>query len=445
MNRVLAFLEEKFMPFAGKLAGQRHLQALRDGIILAMPFIIIGSLFLIVAYLPYIGSDPDRMYLITNEAIRAKILLPVASTFDIMALIAALGVAYRLAEKYDLDSITAAAISLAGFLTATPFLVEHTLTDGSVVEVSGAIPAVMMGSNGLFVALLIGILSTEIYRFIVKKNIVIKMPDGVPPAVSKSFVALIPGFVVVALVWVIRLIVEALGIESIHDIVGIVLGAPLGMLGDTLIGSIIAMGVVQLLWSTGLHGMNIVNSVMSPIWLQNTGENQAVYVATNGTGELPNIFTAQFFDVFVNIGGSGATLGLVILMLLWAKSKQMKQIGRLSAGPGLFMINEPVVFGVPIVLNPMLIIPFFIVPLVNVITTYVAMEWGLVAKPNGVAIPWTTPPIIGGFLATNSISGSIMQVFNIVVGFFIYLPFFKLWDNLKKKEELASESQENGA
>lgn len=432
-----------FMNVAGRMAGQRHLNALKDGIILTMPLIIIGSFFLILGFLPIPGYNEFMAGMFGDQWL-TKLLYPVDATFNMMGLIAAFGIAYRLAERYGLDAITAGAISLCAFLLATPFQVPF-MGEGATeaVMVGGAIPVALMGSKGLFVAMILAIFSTEVYRFIVQKDIVIKMPDGVPPAVAKSFVALIPGFIVIASVWVVRLVVEYFGINSIHDIVTLVLGKPLGLLGGTLIGSVIAIGLVQLLWSAGLHGMNIVGGVMTPVWLQNTGENMEAFKAGE---ELPHIFTQQFFEIFVNVGGSGATFGLVLLMLLWSKSKQMKELGKLSAGPGTFMINEPVVFGTPIVMNPLLVIPFFLAPIANVIMTYFAMDLGLVAKPAGVAIPWTTPPIIGGFLATGGhISGGVMQLVNIVVGFFIYLPFFKIWDKQKFIEEGGTEKAGSAA
>jgi len=446
MKKFLAFLENYFMPFAAKLAGQKHLSALKDGIILTMPLIIIGSVFLILGYLPIPGYA-DFMANIFGDAWLTKLSYPVDATFNMMGLIAAFGIAYRLAEKYDIDAITAGAISLAAFLLATPFNVPF-LADGAkeAVQVGGAIPVALMGSKGLFVAMVIAMLSTEIYRLIVQKNIVIKMPDGVPPAVSKSFVALIPGFVVITVVWVIRLLIEYLNAKgyfdaaSIHDIVGTVLGGPLGVLGSSLIGSIIAYMLIMMLWSAGLHGTNIVGGVMNPIWLSNTDENRIAFQAGK---ELPNIFTSQFFEVFINIGGTGATFGLLLLMVFWAKSKQMKELGKLSGGSGTFNVNEPIIYGTPIVMNPLLVIPFFLTPIVLIVVTYLAMSTGIVAKPAGIAIPWTTPPIIGGYLATGGhISGAIMQAVSIVISFFMYLPFFKMWDKLKKKEEAEAEQVE---
>uniref|UniRef100_UPI003703BC53 PTS sugar transporter subunit IIC n=1 Tax=Robertmurraya sp. TaxID=2837525 RepID=UPI003703BC53 len=266
-----------------------------------------------------------------------------------------------------------------------------------------------------------------------KKNIVIKMPDSVPPAVSKSFVALVPGFIVITIIFLIRLVIEYFGISSIHDVVQLVLGKPLGLLGGSLIGSIVAYMLIMMLWSAGLHGTNIVAGVLSPVWLMATEENQIAFRAGE---ELPNIFTSQFFEVFVNIGGTGATFGLAMLMLFWAKSQQMKALGKLSAGPGTFMINEPIIFGTPIVMNPLLIVPFFLTPIVLIVVTYYSMKLGLVAKPAGIAIPWTTPPIIGGYLATGGkISGAVMQAVNVVIALAIYFPFFRMWDKMKQQEE----------
>ncbi|PAE37884.1 PTS cellobiose transporter subunit IIC [Bacillus sp. 7884-1] len=441
MSKINNILENKIMPVAGRIAAQRHLQALRDGLILTMPLIIVGSLFLILGFIPIPGYA-DFMAGIFGEAWLSKLLYPVGATFDIMALIAAFGIAYRLAEKYGLDALSAGAISVAAFLLATPYQVSF-LPEGAkeAILVGGAIPTALMGSKGLFVAMLVAMLSTEIYRFVVQRNIVIRMPDGVPPAVSKSFIALIPGFFVIAIIWILRLIIEQTSFASLHNIVGELLGKPLGVLGGSLIGSLVAVLLIQLLWSCGLHGASIVGGVMGPIWLSSMDTNR---IAFQDGQNLPNIFTQQFFDIFIYVGGSGATLALVIAMLFWAKSQQMKQLGRLAIGPGLFNINEPITFGMPIVMNPLMIVPFILAPLVMVITTYIAMSTGLVAKPAGIAVPWTMPPIIGGYLAAGGkVSGAILQIVNFVICFGIYYPFFKMWDRQKLAEERGVSSDKN--
>lgn len=180
MNKVNQILEEKVMPIAGRIAGQRHLQALRDGIILTMPLIIIGSFFLIIGNLPIPGYA-EFMAKTFGSSWSEKLAYPVDATFEIMGLVAAFGIAYRLAEKYGVDALSAGAISLAAFLLATPYQVPFT-PDGSVKEVmvGGGIPLSLMGSKGLFVAMIIAMVSTEIYRLIIQRNLVFKMPDGVP-------------------------------------------------------------------------------------------------------------------------------------------------------------------------------------------------------------------------------------------------------------------------
>lgn len=437
MQAFITFLENKFMPIAGRVADQKHLQAVRDGIILTMPLLIIGSLFLIIGNLPFSGYG-DFMASMFGPSWNAKLSYPVNATFDIMSLIAAFGVAYRLAEKYKVDPLAAGAVSVSAFLLATPFTVSFTPEGATeALKVGGAIPAVLMGSQGLFVAMLIAILSTEIYRYFIQRNIVIKLPDGVPPAVSKSFVALIPAFFVVVVVWIFRLIIENTSFESVHNIISKILAAPLSALGGSLFGAIIASLLIHLLWTAGIHGAAIVGGIMSPIWLSLMDQNRIAFQAGQ---ELPNVITTQFFDLWIHAGGSGATLALVVLMIFSARSQQMKSLGRLSIAPGLFNINEPVTFGMPIVMNPLLIIPFILAPITLVIVTYFAMSTGLVAKPSGIAVPWTTPPIISGYLATGGkISGAVLQLVNFVVSMAIYYPFFRMWDKQKLAEEKAAQ------
>ncbi|NGQ97345.1 PTS cellobiose transporter subunit IIC [Brevibacillus sp. SYP-B805] len=433
MNAFISFLENRFMPVAGRIAEQKHLQAVRDGIILALPLLIIGSLFLILGFLPIPGYN-EFMAGVFGEKWLSKLLYPVNATFDIMAIIVSFGVAYRLAEKYKVDPLASGAISLAAFLLATPYVVKFTPEGATeAVDVGGAIPVALMGSQGLFVAMILALLSTEIYRKIIQKNIVIKLPDGVPPSVARSFVALIPAFFVILTVWLIRMIIEVTPFESVHNIVSKILASPLNALGGTLIGAIVAVILVHLLWSAGIHGAAIVGGVMGPIWLSLMDQNRIAFQAGQ---EPPNVITQQFFDLWIYAGGSGATLAMVILMLTIAKSEQMKSIGRVSIAPGLFNINEPVTFGMPVVMNPILIIPFILAPVVLVIVTYLAMASGLVAKPSGIAVPWTTPPIISGYLATGGkISGSILQLINFFISMAIYYPFFRMWDQQKFAEE----------
>lgn len=427
----MAIIEDKILPLAGKIGTQRHLKAIRDGIVLTMPLIVIGSIFLILAYLP-INSYTNFMNTTFGDDWVAKLSYPVGASFNIMSLVTVFGIAYHLANSYKVEPLGAGAIALSTFLLVTPYNVPLTLNSGETVIASG-IPLSASGSQGLFVALIIGLLSTEIYRFCIQKNWTIKMPAGVPSAVSKSFSALIPGFFAIVIFWVIRLLIEQTSFESIHTIIKEILQEPLSNLTGSLAGIIVIVLLIHLFWAVGIHGANVVGAVVSPILLSAMGANLEAYQA--GT-PLPEIVTQQFIDIFVFIGGSGSTLALVVAMMFVAKSKQAKTLSKLSLPAGLFNINEPIIFGMPIVLNPLLLIPFLLTPVVLVITSYLAINWGWVPRLPGIAVPWTMPPIFGGWLVTGgSFSGVVLQLVNFVIAFFIYLPFLKAWDKLNLKQE----------
>ncbi|TGA98486.1 PTS cellobiose transporter subunit IIC [Sporolactobacillus shoreae] len=415
-----SFIDEKLLPIAGKIASQRHLVALRDGIMLAMPLIIIGSLFLIIANFP-IPAYQNFMAGIFGKDWATVAQYPVNATFSIMGLVAAFGIAYYLAQSYKVDPLSSGIISVAAFLLAIPL---DKLSD---------VPLALLGSQGLFMAIIFGLCSAEIYRFFIQKNITIKMPDSVPPAVSKSFSALIPGFAVVVLVWLLRILVEHTSIGSIPNVITSVIGKPLSMVGGSYGGSLVAEFAIVFLWSFGIHGANIVGGIMAPIWY---GAMDANRVAFQAHQVLPNIVTQQIFDNFINLGGSGTTLALAFMIAFLAKSQQLKALGKLVVGPAIFNINEPILFGLPIVMNPMMIIPFVLTPIVVLTTTYFSMKFGWVSLTAGIAVPWTTPPIISGYLATGGhISGAIIQAVNIVLSFFIYYPFFRAVDRQKLREE----------
>ncbi|KGL38726.1 PTS system, cellobiose-specific IIC component [Listeria newyorkensis] len=444
MNKFYAFLENRLAPVAAKLSAQRHLASVRDGIMLAMPFLIIGSVFMIIQYLPIPGYE-DFMANIFGSQWQVKLGYPVEASYNIMAILACFGVAYRLAEKYKTaDPLMSGAVALVSFILTIPQITSFT-PEGSktAYDVGGVIPTILTGSQGLFVAIVIALGATEIFRVIFEKNWVIKMPDGVPEAVGKSFIALIPGFITITTVWILRLLIELTPFSSINEIISTVIGIPMHYIGSTLPGMIVTVIIIALLWSIGLHGDAIIGAFTNPVWLANMDENRAAFQAGK---ELPNVVTQQFYELWIVPGGTGALLGLVILLFWRAKSKQMKQLAKISGPASVFNISEPIVFGVPIVLNPYFIIPFVLTPVLLVIMTYFGMESGLVAKPAGIALPWTTPPIISGFLATGGkISGSIMQIINILVAMLIYWPFFKVWDAQKYKEEQALTNEEVGS
>lgn len=429
MKKVNEILEEKMLPIAAKLGSNKVLISIRDGITLSMPLIIIGSLFLIIASFPI---DAWTTWL-TNVGIDGYLWKGVDSSFGLMGLVASFGIANSLARQHKVDGISAGIIALSSFIVVTPFVKG---------ESGAGIPVGYMGSKGLFVAMAIGITSALIFKWFIKRNIQIKLPDSVPPAVSRSFSALIPGVAIITLWLVIYAVFDMTNIGNVHDLMLKVLGGPLGLIGNNIFGTVIAILLNSLFWFVGIHGGNVVNSILNPIWLMNSDANRLIFQADK-TAHLPNIITAQFMDNFVYMGGGGATIGLVIVIAIVARRKKSSQISKAMAPitltPGIFNINEPAMFGLPVVMNISLLIPFILAPIANAVISYLAMASGLVATTTGIAASWTMPPIISGFLTTGGhISGAILQLVCIIIDVAIYWYFYQSVE----KQNLALESKE---
>ncbi|MBM7616567.1 PTS system cellobiose-specific IIC component [Weissella uvarum] len=425
-DKVTKFLEKYLQPIGVKLAANKPLNAIRDGIALSMPLVIVGSMALLIAN--GFSIEPFKNWLVDNGIFDWLVKITNAS-FGLIGLVAAFGIAYRYAESHGTDALSAGILSLASF-----FLVTPDLTTGGKEPQTG-IAYSHLGAGGLFAAIIVALVSTAIFNWFVKRDIRIKMPDGVPPAVSNSFAALIPGFVIIIFWGLVYAGLKMTPFGDIHQILQVVLGRPLGAFGGSLIGAIVVTILTSLLWFIGIHGGNITGAIMSPIWLGLMAENLKVYQA-HPNATMPHMVTQPFMDFFVYLGGGGATLGLVCAMWLVAKSARYKTLEKLITPPGLFNINEPTMFGVPVVLNVSLIIPFVLVPVINAIITYVAMSTGIVHATVGVMVPWVTPPIISGFLATGShISGTVLQIVLLVIDTALYLPFMRNVDRVELKNE----------
>lgn len=297
-------------------------------------------------------------------------------------------------------------------------------------------PTTYMAAQGLFVAIVLGLLNGYVYAWFINRDIQIKLPDSVPPAVARSFSAIIPGAVIITFWLIIFGLLDTFGLPNIHAIAQVVLGKPLGLLGNNIFGTMILVTLNSLFWFVGIHGGNVVNSVMQPVWLANLDANREAYQAGL---ELPHIFTSSFMDNFVYIGGGGATLGLVLVLGYLARKKktsqQTKVLAPITVVPGLFNINEPTMFGLPIVLNVLLVVPFVLAPIVKVIVAYFAMASGLVPFTRTVAT-WTMPIIISGFLTTSSLMGAVLQIVIVILDILLYLPFFLAVEKRFKQQEL---------
>ena len=417
------FLNEKLMPVASKMASNKFLIAIRDGITLAMPLLIIGSLLMVIA--TGFAIPPLEKWL-GDMGIATYLWKGSDSSFGLIGLVASFGIAYSLTKQYNVDGVPSGIVSLSTFILVTPFVTG---------EAGNGMPTTYMAAQGLFVAIVLGLINGWVYQWFINHNIQIKMPDSVPPAVSKSFSAILPGATLIVGWLIVYGVLDAFKLPNLHMIAKTVLGTPLGLLGNNIIGVVILVMCCSGLWFVGLHGGNIVNKIMEPIWLTNLGENAEAFKAGEN---LQHLFTTPFIDNFVYIGGAGATIGLVLALAWMARrknaSKQAKTLTPITVVPGLFNINEPTMFGIPVVLNILLLIPFVVAPVVNLIISYLSMASGLV--PLTYTAPgWTTPPVISGFLATGSIRASILQIILVVADILLYLPFVAAVEKRFKADE----------
>lgn len=422
------FIESKLLPVADKFSRQRHLTALRDGMLAYLPFTIISSIFLIIAFLPIPGYSEFMTNLFNDGgAWVGKLVYVTNSTNDVAGFFVLFATAYSLAKSYNVYKLQASLTALAAFLVVTPYISGDAGT---------AIPMVKVGAQAMFVAFIVAMVSVEIYRRMEQKGIVIKMPDAVPPAVAKPFASLVPAFVTILVFWIIRVIFDVALNSDLFTTINLIIGKPLLLLGGSLGGFVFALLFEQFLWFFGIHGGSIVSSgAMNPIWTMLEDANRVASIA----GEAPvNIIGSSFRTAFASIG----VVGCVIAMVIVAKSKQYKEIGKVGLVPYCFNIGEPVLFGVPLMLNPIYFIPLVITPAVSSLIAYAALAFKLVPIPTGLAqLPWTTPPIISGYLVTGSISGSILQIVLLVVATLIWLPFVKIADKQIYVEEQKREME----
>ena len=432
MDKFLEFLEGKLGPIAYKLNANRYLSAIKEGFFGAMSLLIIGSMFLLVANLPIPGYA-DFMAGVFGADWTQFFMVPFDMTMNIMTIFVMIGMAKDLCKTYGIDDVAGIIYALVGFLILTPSILS---TDNAA-----GIPMGNLSASGLFLGMMSTVLAVEIVRFVLGRGWTIKMPDSVPANVARSFDALIPGLFVILVFDILKLIFAMTSFETAQAFIFEIIQAPLTSIGATLPATILVVILETLLFSFGLHGPNILGAVMNPIWLTLTAENASAYAA----GEvLPNIVNAQFYANFIKIGGAGATFGLALLCLFVAKSSQFKTLGKLAIGPAIFNINEPLIFGMPIVLNPILMIPFIVSPVVMTTLTYILMNIGLIPLTNGVNIPWTTPPIISGFLISGW-QGAVWQVIEMGLSALIFYPFFKLEDNKAYQIEMGQiEADESG-
>lgn len=432
MNKFMKWVEDKLVPPMAKIGNQRHLLAIRNGVVSTLSLILIGTFFMVFVNLP-VPAWKAALAPYTE-----MIVMPYRVTLGLMAIYATFVMGSDLAKSYKLDGVTGGILSLGAFFMLqmpTNILTPKKAPLGYVLPMSS------LGASGMFTGILSMIVAVEIYRFFQSHNITIKMPDQVPPAVARSFEALIPSAVIMTLFWLIRDVakidVNSLLLDLFHPLTNI--------LGNNLLGALLPMLLIHILWSFGIHGMSIVGSVVRPIWLIMLDDNAKALASGTAATKLPYIAPEQFYQWTVTIGGAGATVVVAALFLIVCKSKFLKEVGRFSIVPGIFNINEPMIFGAPMMLNPYMFIPFNVVPLVLTTISYFAVKLGLV---NGFTSlqAWTLPAPIGGYLsAGNDWRMIILILVNLAVATIIYFPFVKAYDKHMLDVEQNGDDTKDGA
>lgn len=403
------WIQNVLMPPLAKVGNNKYLVAIRDGLVLTLPAIISGSVFLIVANIPipawtkFMEPYMDDM----NAAVNGS--------FGIISLLAAIGIGFSLSRALGLNGLSGAGLSVMAFIV-TSFNNKLAINTDN------------FASSGLFTAIFCAFISVLIFKLFVKKNWVIRLPEGVPPTVSSSFISLAPAFVTLLLFWILKV---PLGFDLNQFIQKIF--QPLLFALNTLPGIMVYMFLVTLLWLAGIHGDMTLEGVTDPIFLQFLAANALAYAHHQ---PIPYITSSGFTSLFSMMGGTGATLALVFWMLR-SKSKSYRDLGKLAFPSAIFEINEPVMFGFPIVMNPITMIPFVLTPQILILTTYtlMAIHW---IRPTVLMVPWTIPPIIGPMMATAwDWRAGVWSAIELVIAAAMYYPFFKV----AEKQMLVKEAE----
>lgn len=411
------FIEQKLMPVAVKIGDNRVLTIIRNSMCIYISLLIIGSVCILLTIFP--------IEAVANAIAPAAPLLNTIfnCTTGMMGLFAAASVAYYAAEEYGTNVFSSVLTSVAAFL------VTQTLADGTL-DVAG------LGSNGLISAMLVGFVTVGIARFCTDKNVVIKMPAGVPSSVGDSFTALIPALATVMLFGVITIVFNI----RINDVMSFVF-SPLAMAVNTPLGYGLYHALCGLVFFCGINSA-VVIGVVQPFIMQMGAANEAAFAA----GEALPYSITYATDSMIWAGGTGMTIGLVLLMAFVAKSSQYKTIGRMSIAPAIFNINEPIIFGTPICFNPIFFIPFVFTPGVMAFLTFLLTDMGIIGAPVVGMVPWTLPPIaVGFFMSAGNIATILWSVACVVVPVLVYYPFFRMADKREYAAELEAQKADQAA
>lgn len=449
---MMTFIDKYIMPFANKLGNNRHLLAIRDALVGMIAITMIGSLAVLfnnLGSVPGIGKPYNNLMVAifgeTWKTLGGDIWW---GTLAFMTIFAVFGIAHKLAKSYGDDGFEAMLVAAAAFFVLIPQVANVSITpDGGEAVTGGAWGVISwnyFNATALFTGIVVAIIATEIFVRLAKvKYLIIKLPDGVPPAVARSFAKLLPGMITIFTIGLFGLILRKFISNGayLNDWLNSVLVTPLSGAVDSLPFAMLIVFLVHGFWMLGLHGPNLLGGITAPLMTKLGQENVNMYA--QGVKDLSeyNVLAGSFLDAFVYLGGSGATLGLLVAMFI-AGRRRHKQLLALGTPPGIFQINEPILFGLPIVLNPIWFIPFVLSPILMTVIAYLSVSLGLV-HPVVADIPWVTPAIVGGLLATGGhISGALLAAVNLAVSILVYLPFVYAQGKVDaRKEKETTETQ----
>ncbi len=418
MKGIQKFLMKYLIPIANKLEQQKHIQSIKDGIISIVPIIIVGSFCTIFIGINNIISTGAVHDFISKYL--GFLTYATAFTTDLMAIYATYFISKNLAHRYDINGSQPSITALVSF-----FIVSAIIKDGTMTTA-------YLGATGLFTAILIALITVEVYNICYKYKLYIKMPKSVPPMVQDSFASLVPLFLNVVIAVIIANLSLEIGGSPFPQLLMNVLAPAISSM-DSLVALILVVFFTQILWFFGLHGPSITSAVWASFAIAYEAENVANY--SQGI-PVNHIFTFGLFFCILQVTGSGITLGLN-LMMLKSKAKSLNSIGKVAIIPSLFGINEPLIFGIPVILNPFLFIPFVFGPVICTVIAYFSMTLNFVSKPIA-APPGFLPPGVGAFIMTLDYRSVILVFSLIILMSIIYYPFFKMME----REELKRESAE---
>ncbi|HFK7187551.1 TPA: PTS sugar transporter subunit IIC [Serratia odorifera] len=424
-------IEQKVTPLAGSVGQQRHVIAIRDGFVSALPFMIIGSFMLVFIFPPFAADSSwgfARGWLNFSLKYREQLMLPFHLSMGVMTFFISVGIGASLGRHYKLDPIMTGLLAFMAFLlVAAPYR-------------DGVIDTQYFSGQGIFTAIITALYAGELYAWLKRHNITIRLPKEVPTGVARSFEILIPVVVIVATLHPLNLLVQSYTGMIIPQAIMHLL-EPLVSASDSLPAILISVFICQILWFAGIHGALIVTGIMNPFWMTNLALNQTALAAG---APLPHIYLQGFWDHYLLIGGVGSTLPLAFL-LLRSRAVHLRTIGKMGVVPSMFNINEPILFGAPIIMNPVFFLPFILVPMINATFAYIATKLGWVAQVVSLT-PWTTPAPIGASWAANwAISPLLMCLFCMVLSALMYYPFLKAYERTLLKQEQENNQPQGGA